>query len=501
MKTRKRFTCILLLLFTVAGFQLSAQDTTVVVGLYNQGLDTAVVIDVSRYNVDTTEIINPPAPVPAPDNTLADNGQSYDTTIIITNVNGKYDTTIVIGNYKTRPKDHVEVRPFQISFITPIGTNGLESGRVTNMFSINIFAGYSGGLDGVEFGAFSNVINGKMNGVQFSGFTNIVSGKASGAQFAGFTNIVKDGITGGQFTGFSNISGGPTQGIQLSGFSNVSKGDLKMVQITGFSNVVNGSTDGLQVAGFSNVTRRYLKGLQLAGFSNVAGDNADAVQIAGFSNNVKDTLTGFQLSGFINTAKHVKGCQLGFINICDSIENGIPIGFISIVRKGYHEFEIGGGESYYAYASLKLGVPKFYNIFSVGIKPVSGDILWGPGYGVGTELQVTTKFKLNLDLMSYHVFDEDYNWTHPDWDAEDWENQDWDYEYSSLNTLSATLTWQIAKNIALFGGPAFNVTLSNETNELGELTGSKIAPYTIYSDVYRNTLIEMYPGFRAGFRF
>jgi hypothetical protein len=239
----------------------------------------------------------------------------------------------------------------------------------------------------------------------------------------------------------------------------------------------------------------------LAGFSNVAGANADAVQISSFCNNVKDTLTGLQLSGFLNTAKHVKGCQLGFINICDSIENGIPIGFISIVKKGYHEFEIGCGESFNAYASIKLGVSKFYNIFSVGMKPVSGNNLWGAGYGIGNEVKLSNRFRMNVDLMAYQIFDEDYNGFQFDWNIENWENQEWDYEYSSLTTLSATLTWQIGKNFAVFGGPAFNVTASNKTNDLGELIGSGIAPYTMFSEEYHNTLIEMYPGFRAGLRF
>jgi hypothetical protein len=366
---------------------------------------------------------------------------------------------------------------------------------------LNIFAGYAGGLEGIEFGCFSNVINGKVKGAQFAGFTNVVNGTVNGVQFAGFTNIAKDGLIGGQFSSFSNICGGDVQGIQVSGFSNVTRGNFNTAQLSGFANLVNGRMDGVQISGFSNVTRRELHGFQLTGFSNVVGGNADAVQISGFSNNVKDTLTGLQLSGFLNTAKHVKGCQLGFINICDSIEDGIPIGFISIVKHGYHEFEIGVGESFYGYASIKLGVSRFYNIFSIGVKPVSGNILWGPGYGIGSEIKVSDKFKMNIDLMSYQILDQDHNWFNVSWNIDNWENQNWDYEYSSLNTVSATITWQIGKHFAVFGGPAFNVTVSNETNELGELAGSQIAPYSIYSETYRGQIIEMYPGFRAGLRF
>ena len=393
-------------------------------------------------------------------------------------------------------KDELKERPFQITFITPMGTNGIESGKFTNKFSLNLFAGYAGGLDGVEIGGFSNVINGKVQGAQFAGFTNIVNGGTTGAQFAGFTNIVRDDLTGGQFTGFSNIVAGDVKGIQISGFTNIAKGNLNTAQITGFSNIVNGKTDGVQIAGFSNVTRKEMSGVQLAGFSNVAVNNADALQIAGFSNTAKDTLTGIQLSSFINTAKHVNGFQIGFINVCDSIENGIPIGFISIVRKGYHKLEIGGGESFYANASIKLGVSKFYNIFSIGIKPYAGTIIWGPGYGIGTEFKINEKFNMNIDLISYCIFDSEH-----DWRNQDWETGNWDYEFSSLNKLSIMLSKQFKKHLTVYGGPSFNVTISNETDNEGTLTGTKIAPWTIYKRTYRETLIEMYPGFRAGIRF
>ncbi|MCD4792102.1 MAG: hypothetical protein K8R54_02625 [Bacteroidales bacterium] len=387
-------------------------------------------------------------------------------------------------------------RSFQITFITPMGTNGLEAGQYTNKLSVNMFAGYAGGLEGIEFGGFSNVINGKVTGAQFAGFTNVVNGGTNGAQFAGFSNIVRDDLTGGQFTGFTNIVAGDVKGIQASGFTNLAKGNLNTAQITGFANVVNGKTDGIQIAGFTNITRKELKGFQLAGFANIAGNNADAVQIAGFSNTAKDTITGLQLSSFINTAKHVKGCQIGFINICDSVENGIPLGFISIVRKGYHKFEIGADESFYANASIKLGVSKFYNIFSFGVKPVSGIILWGPGYGVGSEFKMNNKFNMNIDLISYTILDSEH-----DWQNEPRETGNWNYEFSFLHKISITLSRQFRKHFTIYGGPSFNAAISNETDNEGTLTGTQIAPWIIYKKTHNETIIEMYPGFRAGIRF
>lgn len=412
--------------------------------------------------------------------------------IIISSTLTAQDTTKVV----TEGEEGNRIRPFQLTFITPMGTNGIESGKYTNIISFNMFAGYSGGLQGVEFGGFSNAEHGNVRGAQFAGFTNVVTGNVYGAQFSGFTNVVRKDLTGGQFTGFSNVVVGNVSGIQACGFSNVVKEDMELVQIAGFSNVVNGKTNGAQIAGFMNVARKDIDGFQLAGFANVAANNAHAVQIAGFSNTAKDTLTGVQISGFINTAKHVNGSQIGFINVCDSMENGIPLGFLSIVKKGYHKLEVGGSESFYATASVKLGVPRFYNILSMGIKPEGDMFYWGPGYGIGTELGITEKMNMNIDVISYAIFDSEHNWK-----VEPWEGGNWDYEYSSLNTLSINLSRNFTKNIALYGGPSFNVLVSNETDNQGNLIGTDLAPYKMYKETYDETVLEMYLGFKAGLRF
>ncbi len=82
-------------------------------------------------------------------------------------------STVIILLILTAAKADVElkddttiVRPFQISFVTPMGTNGLESGKVTNRISVNLLAGYAGGLEGIEVGGFfnsGNLLFGKEN--------------------------------------------------------------------------------------------------------------------------------------------------------------------------------------------------------------------------------------------------------------------------------------------------------------------------------------------------
>ncbi|MFC2136579.1 hypothetical protein ACFLTE_00240 [Bacteroidota bacterium] len=269
---------------------------------------------------------------------------------------------------QTVSNDNLITRPVQITFISPMGTNGIESGKVINNFSLNMFAGVSGGLNGAEIGGFSNVIKNDAIGFQVAGFSNTVLGETNAVQIAGFVNVSKN----------------KTRGAQLAGFSNVVVADFTGAQISGFSNTVKQNSEGVQIAGFSNVSTDELEGVQISGFANTVKGNSKGVQVAGFSNVSTGNLEGAQISGFVNKADNVVGTQIGFINVCENIEKGASIGFLSIVKNGYHAFEIGVTESSFTHANLKTGSDHFYNIFSIGVKPDSEEWIWGVGYGVGT---------------------------------------------------------------------------------------------------------------------
>ena len=64
-------------------------------------------------------------------------------------------------------------RAFQLSFITPLGTNGLNSWNVTNRVSFNILTGYAGGVEGVEFSGLGSMLktNGNINVKMYPGIT------------------------------------------------------------------------------------------------------------------------------------------------------------------------------------------------------------------------------------------------------------------------------------------------------------------------------------------
>ncbi|MDD4645633.1 MAG: hypothetical protein PHY99_06555, partial [Bacteroidales bacterium] len=125
-------------------------------------------------------------------------------------------------------QDSTRISPLHISIITPLGTNGMQSWNTTNIISVNLFAGYSGGLKGIEFGGFANALKGDMNGIQVAGFCNNTLGRANGLEIAGFWNFNK----------------GKINGLQLSGFANAALDTVNGFQGAGFVNYANGSTNG-----------------------------------------------------------------------------------------------------------------------------------------------------------------------------------------------------------------------------------------------------------------
>lgn len=354
---------------------------------------------------------------------------------------------------------------FQLTVFPPVGTNGTEAGNTVNQFSVNIFAGYAAGLNGVEFGGFVNINRDFMEGAQFSGFVNITGGPVHGAQFASFANFNGADSEVAQFAGFANFNNGPTDGFQGAGFANFTRG---------YSNAFQG-------AGFANFSHD-LHGAQLAGFGNFAGGKVEGAQLAGFGNFAED-VDGAQISGFINVAKHVDGVQLGFINVADSISNGVPIGFLSIVKNGFYEFEIGGSEGLNGYASFKIGVNQFYNIFSAGMQFAGEEFRWGYGYGIGTHLMHNEEFKINLEAMTYQIMEER-----------------WSDEYNGLHQLKITFDKSLNERFGIFAGPSFNLLISHDGNRDGVNPESDFPPYHMAEWQNGKSTLKAWVGFNAGIR-
>lgn len=365
-----------------------------------------------------------------------------------------------------------------------MGSNGLESYKYTNHFSVNILAGLNGGLQGVEIGSLVNVLKGDMCGAQIAGLLNTVWGNSNGVQFAGMLNVSRKYFFGGQFAGFANTVLDSAAVNQFAGFVNVVRWSNSGSQFAGFSNFAGGDLKGVQASGFTNLVHGNVSGGQLSGFVNSCTGNVQGPQIAGFVNVALGEVNGIQAAGFVNVARRVSGVQLGFLNIADSVENGIPIGFLSIVRNGYSRFEVTTGESFYAALNFKIGVERFYNIFSIGVKPAASELYWGWGYGVGTLIPISPKFSLNLDATAHQI-------NEGTWVARD------------LNLLSRThlgLSYKPGNRFELFGGPSLNVLVADALDAEG-LPRKMIMKNYAWKQTRYDTFVGIYPGINLGMRF
>jgi hypothetical protein len=378
-----------------------------------------------------------------------------------------------------------ETRPFQISFVTPLGTNGLESGRIVNHASFNLLAGYAAGLDGVEFAGFANVEKDFVRGVQFAGFANVVGGNVTAGQFAGFANVNGGVARGAQFAGFLNLTGDSVLAAQFAGFANIANGSAKGAQFAGFANITKGSALGPQGAGFANIVKGSVGGPQFAGFLNTATGNVHGAQFSGFANVAGRDVRGAQVAGFVNVARKVRGVQIGVVNVADSVD-GVQIGLFNFARHGYRRLELWGNEVMYANVAFKMGSKHFHNIFAVGGSADGEEYRWATGFGFGSEWNLTGRLLLNVDAIAWHVN----------------ENETWTEELNLLNQLRANLGFRLGKRTALFAGPTFNVYVSNLYNPESGRYGTDLARWnTSFDRQSGGTRVTMWPGINAGIRF
>lgn len=361
---------------------------------------------------------------------------------------------LIIGSVSIfAAQDSTRMSPFHLSFVTPLGTNGLQSWNTTNLVSINIFAGFSGGLKGVEFAGFANALKGDMNGIQVAGFCNNTLGTANGMEIAGFWNFNK----------------GKVIGLQLAGFANVALDTVAGLQGSGFANYANGSTNG-QLSGFANISGGDVSGIQGSGFANVTNGDMNGVQASGFANITTGTQKGLQASGFFNYTRKLHGVQLGFVNIADTVERGLPIGFFSFVRNGYKVIQIGGNETLFGEVSFKTGTKRFYNIFAVGAATRNNTLKWGWGYGIGTIVPLGRRMDLSFEGVSYHINEDAWFTGH----------------LNMLNRLNLSLCWNITRTIGIYAGPSWNVWVTEGEYEEGWH--------------HHRAEVSMNPGFTAGLR-
>ncbi|MDP4283669.1 MAG: STN and carboxypeptidase regulatory-like domain-containing protein [Bacteroidota bacterium] len=325
-----------------------------------------------------------------------------------------------IGNFLLSSKQKIQSlnlkkffteRPFQVSVLPGMSTHGRLSPQIVNNFSLNIFGGYTGGLNGVEFGGLFNLDKRDVRFFQAAGLFNLTGGNVTGAQFAGINNTVINNLNGWQTAGIYNYTKGKVNGWQLAGIHNHAADTARGVQIAGISNYANKNMKGLQIAGIGNFSRRKMNGMQVA--------------------------------GIFNYAKNLHGVQIGLINVSDT-SSGYSIGLLNLVNKGYHKISLYANETMNANLNIKTGNSKLYSMLMGGINLSDSAKIYSFGFGLGHDFIFSNRFSFSTELSSQYLYLGSWSYT------------------NLLNKFSLNLNVHLNKNFALFAGPAFNVYYSNQ---------------------------------------
>lgn len=335
---------------------------------------------------------------------------------------------------------------FQLAGFTNITTKDVEGIQLAGFTNVAL-----GDVDLLQLSGFGNW-GGNVGGGQLAGFMNSAWGNVGGGQMAGFTNIAKGNVGGWQLSGFSNSAGGNVNGGQLSGFINMAD-SVKALQMSGFANVATGSVGGWQLTGFGNLAIGKVSGGQISGFVNIA-DSVEALQLAGFMNLSGGEIRGAQISGFLNVARAVKGVQFGAFNFAHEAE-GIPIGLLSFVWKGYHSLGVNASEVAPFDITFKTGVKRFYNIISVMSSPYREQSFVGLGYGIGSLRNLGKRTGIAGEIQSYQIKS----------------SFDSSIEFNLLTEARLLFSYDLSSHFHLTAGPHFSYHIRDDlpNNEPGLL--------------------------------
>ncbi len=232
-------------------------------------------------------------------------------------------------------------------------------------------------------------------------------------------------------------------GLGLDGTVGVATHGVRGAQIAGVV-AVAGATEGAQVSGVLAVTAHDAAGAQLAGIANVAGDVA-GLQLSGVLNVAGGDVHGAQIGGVMNVATgHVHGAQIGLVNVAD--ESDAPIGLFNFIKHGRHHVDVWGSEMGLFMAGAQLGGKYTHAIIGIGVRPGPEGPRFVFGGGVGVHVDLTDRLALDLDLLHHDLAG--FVWTN-----------------AQLSQARLVVDLPIARGLRVFGGPTFNVFVSDDPKD------------------------------------
>lgn len=173
-------------------------------------------------------------------------------------------------------------------------------------------------------------------------------------------------------------------------------------------------------------------------------------KLAGFTNIAKSEIEGIQAIGFFNYAKSLKGMQIGFLNVTDSIEKGMMIGFLSFAKNGCHKWQLESNEVSQLDLAFKTGSNSFCNIISAGTTVKDESLYWNFGYGIGSQVYFNKSEGLNIYLSFRQINKNKFT-----------------ADLNILTKLKSSFFYQFHKHLTVYGGPSLNL-LASEANIFGE---------------------------------
>ncbi|PWG79758.1 STN domain-containing protein [Pararcticibacter amylolyticus] len=380
----------------------------------------------------------------------------------------------LLVSYKQKIQDlnvpgFIAESPVQVSITPGLSSHGVLSGQVINKVSLNVFGGYTAGVEGVEAGGWFNINKKHVKGVQAGGLFNMVGTSVTGLQAGGLFNGVLGSVNGMEAAGLANFVRRSFSGVQAAGLINSVLDSLNGLQVAGLANLTNGSVSGLQAAGLLNVVTKNVSGLQAAGVVNFNIKNMSGLQVAGLVNRVGGTMRGIQV-GTVNMAKHQSGLQLGVVNIADTL-SGAAIGLINIVMKnGLHTVSVSSNELGWRNLEIRTGTKKFYTVLQGGYDYF--------GLGLGKRINLYKQLCVDPELIKLYIY-----------------QGSWDYT-NDLTRVNSNFTFRLNKFLSIFAGPSFNMYYSDQFEEINgyALITSRVNDFKIG----KNEKLRGWIGWNAG---
>jgi hypothetical protein len=371
---------------------------------------------------------------------------------------------------------------FSVSLIPYIGTNRLLSLNTVNKYALNVIGGYSLGTEVMEIGGLFNIDRGNVKGVQVAGLFNLVGDSVKGTQIAGVLNITGKQMAGFQQAGIMNINIGAMKGMQIGGVLNLNTKKISGVTFAGVG-TISDTLAGAAIAGVFNWNQYSDKSMEMSCVTNHTSYGKNNGQLTGYVNITKHGTTRFQIAAFVNRADTLTGMQLGVFNYARSA-SGIPIGFLSIVKNGYHKLEISHDELMFGTVAFITGVPKFYNIFIGGInykKPTLRTI----GYGAGSDLKLKEKWNVCFNLTTQQIVASDRR----------------DLRSNVLNKFYVGAGFLISPKFRIDLGPTFNLFVSDANAKNYLSTFDQLSTNYFYNHTTNHTNVKMWIGVKLSVKF